>query len=159
VATTPETPAERKSVAVNRRARFEYEVLETVEAGLILTGSEVKALRDGRANITDAFGLVTNGELWLLNAHIAPYDKGGYSNHAPTRTRKLLLHKKEIRRLIGALERKGLSLIPLELYFAPSGIAKIRMALGRGKKDHDKREDVKAKEAARDIARALRARR
>lgn len=159
MATTPETPTERKSVALNRRARHEFEILETVEAGLVLTGSEVKALRDGRANITDAFGIVTNGELWLLNAHIAPYDKAGYVNHAPTRTRKLLLHKKEIRRLIGALERKGLSLVPLELYFAPNGIAKIRMALGRGKKAHDKREDLKAKEAARDIARALRTRR
>lgn len=159
MATTPEKTAERKSVALNRRARFEYEVLETVEAGLVLTGSEVKALRDGRANITDAFGVVNNGELWLLNAHIAPYEKGGYTNHAPTRTRKLLLHRKEIRRLIGSLERKGLSLIPLELYFAPNGLAKVRMALGRGKKDHDKREDLKAKEAARDIARALRTRR
>lgn len=159
MATTPETAPERKSVALNRRARHEYEILETFEAGLVLTGSEVKSLRDGRANITDAFGVVTNGELWLLNAHIAPYEKGGYVNHAPTRTRKLLLHKREIRKLIGALERKGLSLIPMELYFAPSGIAKVRLALGRGKKAHDKREDLKAKEAARDIARALRSRR
>jgi SsrA-binding protein len=159
VATTPEKTTDRKSVALNRRARHEYEILETFEAGLVLTGSEVKSLRDGRANITDAFGVVNGGELWLLNAHIAPYEKGGYVNHEATRTRKLLLHKREITKLIGALERKGLSLIPMELYFAPNGIAKIRMGLGRGKKAHDKREDLKAKEAARDIARALRSRR
>lgn len=159
VTTTPEKTAERISVAQNRRARHEYEILETFEAGLVLTGSEVKSLRDGRANITDAFGVVNNGELWLLNAHIAPYARGGYANHEATRTRKLLLHKREIRKLIGSLERKGLTLVPLELYFAPSGVAKVKLALGRGKQAHDKREDLKAKDAARDIARALRTRR
>jgi SsrA-binding protein len=159
VATTPAEEPKKIPVAQNRRARHEYEILDTVEAGLVLTGSEVKSLRDGRANITDAFGVIKDGELWLLNAHINPYAQGGYSNHAPTRTRKLLLHKREITKLIGALERKGLSLVPLELYFAPNGIAKIRMALGRGKKAHDKREDLKEKEAARDIARAMRSRR
>ncbi len=149
---------ERISVAQNRRARFEYEILDTFEAGLVLTGSEVKSLRNGRANITDAFGIVTNGELWLLNCHIPPYEQGGYSNHDPVRTRKLLLHRREIERLIGAVERQGQTLVPLELYFTPRGHAKVRLALAKGKKAHDKRETIKEREAQREIARALRAR-
>jgi SsrA-binding protein len=154
----PAKTSERKTVALNRRARHEYEILDTFEAGLVLTGSEVKSLRAGRANIAEAFGIVNEGALWLLNAHIPPYEAGGYANHEPTRTRKLLLHGREIQRLIGQLERRGMSLVPLELYFNERGIAKIRLGLGRGKKTHDRREDVKAREAARDIARALRSR-
>ena len=150
-------PDERASIARNKRARFDYEIMDTWEAGIVLVGSEVKSLRAGKANLTDAYGIVRDGELYLLNLHIAPYTHAGYVNHEPTRTRKLLLHRAEIRRLIGAVERKGLTLVPLELYFQ-RGLAKVSMALGRGKKQHDKRDDAKAKDAARDIARALRPR-
>lgn len=149
--------AERQSIARNRAARHDYEILDTFEAGLVLTGTEVKSLREGRANLGDAYGVVRGGELWLLNAHIAPYGSGGYVNHEPTRSRKLLLHKREIRRLIGAVERQGLTLVPLELYFV-RGRAKVRMALGRGRKLHDKRDVARRKAAERDIARALRRR-
>jgi SsrA-binding protein len=149
---------QRISVAQNRRARFEYEILDTFEAGLVLTGSEVKSLREGRANIADAFGIVTNGEIFLLNAHIPPYQMGGDTNHEPTRTRKLLLRHREIDKLIGAVERAGQTLVPLELYFTERGVAKVKLALGRGKKDHDKRESIKEKEAVREIARAMRSR-
>ncbi len=155
MADTAERETERQSIAKNRAARHNYEILDTFEAGLVLTGTEVKSLRDGRANLVDAYGVVRGGELWLLNAHIAPYVRGGYVNHEPTRSRKLLLHRREIRRLIGAVERQGLTLIPLELYFM-RGKAKVRMALGRGKKIHDKRDAARRQDAERDIARALR---
>jgi SsrA-binding protein len=105
------------TVARNKRARLDYEIFETWEAGLVLAGTEVKSLRDGRAQIGDAYGVVKDGEVWLLNAHIPPYEKGNVWNHDPTRTRKLLLHQKEIRHMIGAVERKGLTLVALELYF------------------------------------------
>ncbi|MBI2795127.1 MAG: SsrA-binding protein SmpB [Gemmatimonadetes bacterium] len=150
-------PGERTSIARNKRARHDYEITDTWEAGIALLGSEVKSLRAGRANLGDAYGIVRDGELYLLNLHIAPYSHAGYVNHDPTRTRKLLLHRGEIRRLIGAVERKGLTLVPLELYFQ-RGLAKVSIGLGRGKKLHDKRDDAKAKDAARDIARALRPR-
>ena len=126
------TKDEVEVVARNKRARHEYLILETWEAGLVLTGTEVKALRDGRANLTDAFGIVKGGEVYLLNAHIAPYEQGNQFNHEPTRTRKLLLHRREIRKLIGAVERQGLTLVPLELYFK-RGRAKVALALGKGK--------------------------
>jgi SsrA-binding protein len=142
-------------IARNKRARHDYEILETWEAGLVLTGTEVKALRDGRAQITDAYGIIKDGEVWLLNAHIAPYERGNIWNHEPTRTRKLLLNAKEIRALIGAVERKGLTLIALDLYFK-HGRAKIKVGLGRGKKLHDKRADLKERDDARDVARAMR---
>jgi SsrA-binding protein len=145
------------SIAKNRRARHDYSILDTYEAGIVLTGSEVKSLRDGKANISDAYGIVRNGEIFLLNLHISEYERASYNNHEPTRTRKLLLHKREIGRLIGAIERQGLTLIPLELYFK-HGIAKVAMALGKGKKQHDKREDAKARDADREIARAVRTR-
>ena len=151
------TEPERKSIAKNRSARHEYEILDTFEAGLVLTGTEVKSLRDGRANIGDAYGVVKGGELWLLNANISPYGSGGYVNHEPGRSRKLLLHQREIRRLIGAVEREGLTLIPLELYFR-RGLAKVSLALARGKKLHDKRDDARRRDAERDIARAFRKR-
>ena len=144
-------------VARNKRARHEYHILETWECGLVLTGTEVKALRDGRANLTDAFGVVKDGEVFLLNAHIAPYEQGNQFNHEPTRTRKLLLHRREIRKLIGAVERQGLTLVPLELYFK-NGKAKVVMALGKGKKLHDKRDDQRKREDERDMARAMRSR-
>jgi SsrA-binding protein len=148
---------EIQSIARNKRARFDYEILDTFEAGLVLKGTEVKSLRDGRANISDAYGIIKEGEAFLLNLHISPYERGGYSNHEPERTRKLLLHRKEIRRLIGAVERQGLTLVPLELYFK-NGVAKVALALGKGKKLHDKRDTERERDAAREIARAVRVR-
>ncbi len=143
-----------ESIAKNRRARHDYELLDTLEAGIVLVGSEVKSLRQGKASLQDAYGIVKDGELWLLNCHIAPYDKSGYVRHEPTRTRKLLLHKAQLRRLIGAVERKGLTLVPLELYFK-RGLAKVAIALARGKKLHDKRDDERSRDAEREIARAM----
>jgi SsrA-binding protein len=145
------------SVAKNKRARFDYHILETFEAGLVLRGTEVKSLRSGKANITDAYGIVRDGEVFLLNAHIQTYESRGYANHEPTGTRKLLLHRKEIRRLIGAVERQGLTLIPLELYFK-NGVAKIALALAKGKKMHDKRETERQRDAQREMARVGRIR-
>jgi SsrA-binding protein len=153
----PDDNPEHVSNATNRRARHDYAILDTYEAGLVLTGSEVKSLRDGKANLSDAYGIVRSGELFLLNLHISPYERASYDNHEPTRTRKLLLHKREIRRLIGAVERQGLTLVPLELYFK-RGVAKVAMALGKGKKLHDKRDAEKQRDADREIARAVRTR-
>ena len=152
-----ETEKERISIARNKRARFDYHLLETFEAGIVLSGTEVKSLRDGKASIADAYGIVRNGEIFLLNAHIQPYERGGYVNHEPARNRKLLLHRREIRRLIGAVEREGLTLIPLELYFK-HGIAKIALALAKGKKLHDKRDTEKQRDAEREMARVGRTR-
>jgi SsrA-binding protein len=145
---------EIESVARNRRARFDYEIIETWEAGIALTGTEVKSLRNGKAQITDAYGIVKDGEVWLLNLHIAPYEQGNRFNHEATRTRKLLLHSREIKKMIGAVERQGLTLIALEIYFK-RGRAKVRLGLGRGKKLHDKRADLKAKDDKREMARAV----
>ena len=156
MAKSDENP-EHVSIAKNRRARHDYAILDTYEAGLVLTGSEVKSLRDGKANLSDAYGIVRNGELFLLNLHISPYERASYNNHEPTRTRKLLLHKREIRRLIGAVERQGLTLVPLDLYFSNRRV-KAKLALVKGKQLHDKREDLKKKDAEREIARALRTR-
>ena len=153
----PEKSTEIHSIARNKRARFDYHILETWEAGIVLTGTEVKSLRDGRANISDAYGIIKDGEAFLLNLHISPYESRGYANHEPNRTRKLLLHRKEIRRLIGAVEREGLTLIPLELYFK-NGVAKVALALGKGKKLHDKREAERSRDADREIARVARMR-
>jgi len=153
----PDDNPEHVSIAKHRRARHDYAILDTYEAGLVLTGSEVKSLRDGKANLSDAYGIVRNGEIFLLNLHISPYERASYNNHEPTRTRKLLLHKREIRRLIGAVERQGLTLVPLELYFK-RGVAKVAMALGKGKKLHDKRDAEKQRDADREIARAVRTR-
>ncbi|HEY4307783.1 MAG TPA: SsrA-binding protein SmpB [Gemmatimonadaceae bacterium] len=146
-----------QSIARNKRARFDYHIIETLEAGLVLTGTEVKSLRDGRANISDAYGIVKDGEVYLLNLHISPYESRGYANHEPDRTRKLLLHRKEIRRLIGAVERQGHTLVPLELYFK-RGKAKVALALGKGKQLHDKRDTERERDASREIARAMRVR-
>ena len=149
--------SENISVARNKRARFDYHILETFEAGLVLKGTEVKSLREGKVSIADAYGIVRDGELYLLNAHIQPYERGGYVNHEPARSRKLLLHRKEIRRLIGAVERQGLTLIPLELYFK-HGVAKVALALGKGKKLHDKRDAQRQRDAEREMARVGRTR-
>lgn len=145
---------EIKSIAKNRRARHEYHIVDTWEAGIALQGTEVKSLRDGKANISDAYGIVRAGEVYLLNLHVSPYAKGGYTNHDPTRTRKLLLHKKEIRKMIGAVEKDGMTLVPLEIYFK-DGLAKVALGLGKGKKLHDKRDDQKRRDDERDMARAL----
>jgi SsrA-binding protein len=147
-----EADNEKISVARNKRARFDYHLLETFETGLVLTGTEVKSLRAGKASIADAYGIVRDGEIFLLNAHIQPYERGGYVNHEPARNRKLLLHRREIRRLIGAVQRQGLTLIPLELYFR-KGVAKLALALAKGKKQHDKRDTEKQRDAEREMAR------
>ncbi|HEY7408130.1 MAG TPA: SsrA-binding protein SmpB [Gemmatimonadaceae bacterium] len=146
------------TVARNKRARHDYHILETWEAGVVLSGTEVKSLRQGKANLTDAYATVRDGEVFLLNLHISPYEQGNQFNHEPTRTRKLLLHKKEIRRLIGGVERQGLTLVPLELFFNPRGKAKVTIALAKGKKLHDKRADQRQREDEREMARAARAR-
>jgi SsrA-binding protein len=143
-----------KEVAVNRQAFHNYEILERLEAGLVLTGTEIKSARDGQVNLKDSYGLVKGGEVWLLNCHISPYSHGNYANHDPLRTRKLLLNKSEIRKLIGKTTEKGLTLIPLRFYFK-DGRLKCELGLGRGRKLHDKREvsklktiDKEAKQAA-----------
>ena len=153
----PAKQDDRQIVARNKRARHDYHILDSWEAGLVLTGTEVKSLRDGKATMADAYAIVKDGEVFLLNLHISPYEKGNQFNHDPTRTRKLLLHRKEIRRLIGAVERQGLTLIPLELYFR-GGVAKVNLALGKGKKLHDKREDDRKRTDEREMARVARTR-
>ena len=152
-----EEKTERQPIAKNRRARHDYQILDTWEAGIVLTGSEVKSLRDGKANISDAYGIVNNGEVHLLNLHISPYEKASHFNHEPTRTRKLLLHRREIRKMIGAVERQGLTLVPLELYFK-KGMVKVALGLGRGKKLYDKRADEKKRDDDREMQRAVRTR-
>lgn len=153
----PADKDEKTVIARNKRARHDYHILDTWEAGLVLTGTEVKSLRDGKANLSDAYAVVNGGEVFLLNLHISPYERGNAFNHEPTRTRKLLLNRREIRKMIGAVERQGLTLIPLELYFR-RGRAKVALALGKGKKLHDKRETTRARDAEREMARAVRAR-
>ena len=151
--------AERKtSVARNPKATHDYHVLETWETGIVLTGTEVKSLRNGKASIKEAYARLRNGEVFLEGMNITPYEQGNRYNHDPVRSRKLLLHRKEIERMIGAVEREGLTLVPLELYFK-DGRAKVALALGRGKKQHDKREDLKRRIAQRDADRAMAARR
>jgi SsrA-binding protein len=144
-------------IARNPRARHDYEILDTYEAGLVLHGTEVKALRDGNASLVGAFGRITRGEVWLEGLNIAPYEQGNRHNKDPLRSRKLLLHAREIRRLIGAVEQKGHTLVPLELYFKGPR-AKVVIALGRGKKQHDRREDLRRRDAEREMARAVRRR-
>jgi SsrA-binding protein len=150
-------PKGEKLVADNRRARHEYELLERIEAGLVLQGTEVKALREGRATIQRAFADVRGGEIWLVGANIAAYEKGGFANHDPERDRKLLLHRREIDRLRGRVQEKGLTLVPTRLYFK-DGRAKVELALARGKELRDKRRDIAKREADRQIERALKSR-
>ena len=139
-------------VARNPRARHDYHILDTWEAGLVLTGSEIKSIRAGKVSLKGAFGVVRRGAVWLEGMNIAPYESGGYANHDPTRPRKLLLHRHELRRLVGAIERKGLTLVPLDLHLV-DGWAKVTIALGQGKKRYDKREDLKRRAMERDAAR------
>ncbi len=143
-----------RTVVANRRARHDYHLEETYEAGIQLLGSEVKSLRAGRASLQDAYARVRGGEVWLVNMHIAPYEQAGPFNHDPLRPRKLLLHKAEIRRLVGKVKERGYTLVPLRVYFR-RGLAKVELALARGKRQFDKRADIAKREAQRQIARAL----
>jgi SsrA-binding protein len=145
-------------VARNRRARHDYHIEDTVEAGLVLTGTEVKSLRAGRASLNEAFAQVTDGEIWLHGLHIPEYTQGTWNNHAPRRTRKLLLHRKEIDRLASEVAERGFTIVPLSLYFS-GGRAKVELALARGKRAYDKRQDLAQRDAAREVDRALRRRR
>ncbi len=145
----------RKVVARNKRALRDYHILDTFEAGIVLSGPEVKSLRAGKVSIAEAFARVDRNEVWLHGAHITPYDPAGPWNADPTRPRKLLLNKREIRRLIGATQEKGLTLVPLDLYFR-RGYAKLTLALARGKKLYDRREDLKRRAADREMERAVR---
>jgi SsrA-binding protein len=145
-----------KLVAENRKARFNYDIEEKLEAGIVLTGSEVKSLRAGKANIAESYASDEGGELYLINAHIAEYPGAAREGHEPTRHRKLLLHKKEMGRLLGAIRRQGMALVPLRLYFNARGLAKLQLGLGRGKKLHDKRETEKKRDWERQKARLMR---
>lgn len=149
--------AGEKIVCVNRRARHNYFIDETFEAGLVLLGSEVKSLRDGKANLVDSYAQIRRGEAFLVNTHISPYAGANRFNHEPTRTRKLLLHAREIERLTGKTKERGLTLIPLKLYFK-DGRAKVELGLARGKKLYDKRETLKRKVAQREVERSLKSR-
>lgn len=143
-----------KLVAQNKKARHDYEILETHEAGLVLTGTEVKSLRQGRASIIDAYAVIESGEAWLMGAHIPEYTEGTWNNHAPRRQRKLLLHKEEIVRLLVKTKESGLALVPLQLYFS-DGHAKVEIALARGRKAHDKRQAISERDSKREIQKAL----
>ena len=147
-----------KVIARNRRARYDYHVEDTLEAGLVLTGTEVKSLRAGRASLTEAFAQMSGGELWLHGLHIPEYAQGTWTNHEPRRTRKLLLHRKEIDRLASQVAERGFTIVPLSLYFS-GGKAKVELALARGKRTYDKRRDLARRDAAREVDRALRRRR
>ena len=147
----------RRIVADNRKARFNYEIGEVIEAGIALTGTEVKSLRNGRATIAESYADAKNGEIWLINANIPEYLQASRFNHAPKRPRKLLLHKRQISKLAAAVEREGMTIVPLRLFFNEKGRAKIDIALGRGKKLHDKRETEKKRDWNREKGRLLRA--
>ena len=146
-----------KLIVDNRRARHDYHLLERMEAGLVLTGTEVKSLRDGRASLQQAYADVRDGEVWLVGAHISVYEQGNIANHDPDRDRKLLLHKKEVASLQGKVAQRGLTLVPTKLYFR-DGRAKVELALARGKELHDKRRDIAKREADRQIERAFKGR-
>lgn len=138
----------------NPKARHDYTILDSFEAGIVLTGSEVKSLRRGQASLREAFAVIRDGEVWLIQMHIAPYAEAGYAQHEPLRKRKLLLHRGEIERLTGKTRQQGLTLVPLRLYFT-HGFAKVELALAKGKKTYDKREDLKAKDARMQVDRVL----
>jgi SsrA-binding protein len=151
-------PTGTKQIAENRRARYDYELLERFEAGIVLTGTEVKSLREGRVTLAHAYADVRGNEVWLLGAEIAVYDQGNIANHDPTRERKLLLHRREIATLVGKVREKGQTLVPTRLYFK-DGKVKIEIALGRGKEKGDKRRDITERDAKRQMDRALKSRR
>ncbi len=143
----------------NRKARRDYEIIETVECGLELRGGEVKSIRDGNMNLNDSFARIDKGQVTLFNAHISPYPQASYMNEDPVRPRRILLHKKQITRLEGMLTQKGLTLVPLKIYFNARGFAKLELAMGRGKKLYDKRDDIKKRETDRAMRRTMRNRR
>ena len=143
-------------VAQNKKAHFDYEIIETFEAGIVLTGTEIKSIRRARINIRDGFARVRNGEVWLSNVHISPFDEGNIWNVDPTRSRKLLLHKKQINKIAAEISQSGMSFVPLRVYIK-DGFAKVFMGLAKGKKNYDKRETIKRKEQNRDIAKQLKA--
>ncbi len=147
-----------KVVCRNKKARFDYEILEVIEAGMVLLGTEVKSLRQGRANLKDSYARIKAGELYLMQAHISPYTHAFHDNHEPDRVRKLLVHKREIKRLQGKTQEKGLTLVPLKIYFK-DGKAKVELALARGKRTYDKRESLKRKTEQRELEKAIKDRR
>jgi SsrA-binding protein len=144
-----------QTIALNRRARHEYTIDETFEAGLVLTGTEIKSVRARKVNLADAYARVEGGEAWLIGAHIAPFEGGNRLNHEPKRTRKLLLHRSEIDELLGRAARKGQTIVPLRLYISDRGRAKVELGLARGKQLHDKRRDIAERDARREVAREL----
>lgn len=148
----------RKSIATNRRALHDYEIIERHEAGIQLTGTEVRSLRENGCQLKDCYALIRKGEVWLYNLHIAPYSHGSISNVDPDRRRKLLLHRKEIRILEQKIKERGFALVPLSIYFADNSLVKVELALARGKKLYDKREAIAKKDAARDLDRAMKER-
>jgi len=150
----PNPNSEIKIIASNKRARHDYHILETYEAGLVLKGTEVKSLRDGKASLSDSYASIEKGEVFVHNLHISPYEKGNRYNTDPKRDKKLLLNKREIRKLIGAVTKKGFTLIPLKMYFK-NGYAKLEIAIAKGKKFFDKREDMKKRDDERDIDRYM----
>jgi SsrA-binding protein len=154
---TPEKIRE-KVIAENRKARHDYDLVETFEAGIALVGTEVKAIREGRVNLRDSYGRVEDGEVFVHNIHISPYSHRGYADHEPMRRRKLLLHKAEIRKLIGKTVERGFTLVPVRLYFK-NGRVKVAVSLARGKKTHDKRETIRRRETERETRRAIKERR
>jgi len=151
----PEKKSGIKIVAENRRARHDYHIHETFEAGIVLTGTEIKSLRAGRANLTDSYAKIENKELYLISAHISPYDQGNRFNHEPRRTRKLLMHRNEIMRLLGKTREKGFTLVPLKIYLT-HGLAKVELALASGKDLYDKRQSAAEHDAKREVERVLR---
>ncbi|MCC6571423.1 MAG: SsrA-binding protein SmpB [Chitinophagales bacterium] len=142
---------------VNRKARFNYEFIESYKAGLVLTGTEIKSVKEGKVNMSDSFCYFRNGELWLKNLHISVYSNGSYANHEPLRLRKLLLQKRELRKLEGKIKEKGLTIIPYKIFFNERGIAKIQIELAKGKKAYDKRETIKERDTQKEIQRVKKA--
>ena len=144
----------RKVIAQNKKARHDYAISDVLECGLVLTGTEVKSLRAGRASLIDGFAMINDGELWLMGVHIPEYTEGTWTNHTPRRDRKLLVHKQELRKLAAKLKDSGMTLVPLQLYFK-DGKAKVEIAVAKGKKAHDKREAIKEREADREVSRVV----
>ncbi len=148
-----------KTVATNRKAYHDYFIEEKFEAGIMLRGTEVKSMREGRVNLQDSYASVKGDEIFLHHCHINPYSHGNIMNHEPLRTRKLLLHRKEINKLLGKTQQQGLTLIPLRIYFSKRGLAKVEIGLAKGKKQHDRRESIKTREASREVERAMKEKR
>jgi SsrA-binding protein len=144
-----------KTISVNRRARHEFAIEDSIEAGIVLTGTEIKSIRAGKVNLADAYARIERGEAWLVGAHIAPWDSGNRWNHEPRRDRKLLLHRAQIDELLGKTKSKGLTLVPLKLYIDDRGKAKLELGLGKGKQLHDRRRDIAARDARRELEREL----